>query len=259
MNEVVAVSLLQNVIDTNENLIVIFKGAKPYLVNRAFLTFFRATSIEDFNGSFRSFSDCFVPHPSYFNRENIVAQEHWYETIARYDEAERVVSMLTPAYEPHAFSVDVAQGIDEYTIVTFVNITQTLIKRIMIENNATIDLESGAYDRKYFLHVTKNFEDAAVFNEKIVVVSKLTLLNTNPNTESLQEFVNGIKEKIREDDMLVRWENNEFLLVCLADNDEKSDAIITKTKSMISEKATLASQRQTQGEKISKLISALND
>jgi hypothetical protein len=259
MNEAVSMALLQNVLNTQQNLIAIFKGAKLFLVNRAFLNFFRATSIEDFNSSFRSFTDSFVPHPSYFNRDKIVEEEHWYETIARYDEADRVVSMLTPTYEPHAFSVDVAESIEEYTVVTFVDVTQTLIKRIMIENNATLDMKSGAYDKKYFLHIAKNYEDAAVFNEKIIVIIKLTLLDENPSEETLQDFTQNIKEKIREDDMLVRWENNKFILVCLADNQEKANLIVSKVKSISGAKANLASIFQTQGEKISKLLSTLND
>ncbi len=258
MNETVSLALLQNVLNTQTNLIAIFKGSKLFFANRAFLKFFAASSVEDFNEAFRNFADCFMPHPSYFNRENIAEGETWFESILKLEKQDRIVSMLTPTYDPRAFSVDVGQSIEEYTVVTLIDVTQTLIKRIMIENNATMNVESGAYDKEYFLHVSKNYEDAAVLNEKIIGIIKLVLDDENPTQENLKIFVNKIKENIREDDMLVRWAKNRFLLVFLVDNEEKVNLIVSKIKSITNVKATISSVSQMKDESISKLINRVN-
>ena len=50
--------------------------------------------------------------------------------------------MITPSCEPHAFLVEPSSEIEEYVIVKFTNITETLIKRIMIDN-ANIPLFSN--------------------------------------------------------------------------------------------------------------------
>ena len=68
--------------------------------------------------------------------------------------------MMTPSFDPHAFSVELQRVTDEYTIATFNDITQSLIKRIMIENNANMDAGSGAYAKEYFLQIARSYEDA---------------------------------------------------------------------------------------------------
>jgi hypothetical protein len=74
---------------------------------------------------------------------------------------DRVVSMMTQYYEPRAFSVEINK-IEEYVVASFCDITQTLVKRIMIENKTNI------YAKNYFLQVAQSYQDAALFNEKII-------------------------------------------------------------------------------------------
>lgn len=59
-------------------------------------------------------------------------------------ESERIVSMINYRAEPFAFSLTVDKPVEGYTIVSFTDISQDLIKRIMIENDVSIDKESGA-------------------------------------------------------------------------------------------------------------------
>lgn len=258
MQKSVSLDLLQNVLNTQKSLITIFKDSKLFVANKAFLNFFHASSVDDFNNSFRNFTDCFVPHPSYFGRDNIVETEHWFESIVKRSEEDRTVSMLTPAYEPHAFSVTVGERIDNCSVVTFVDVTQTLIQRIMIENHANIDSDSGAYDRKYFLYVCKNYEDGALFSKKVIGVIKI-VLEDEISQELLRDFVQNIKLHVREDDMLVRWDTEEFLFVCLVDKADKVNLIVSKLKSMSHIKANFSSVIQTKAETILELISTLND
>ena len=180
--------------------------------------------------------DNFVPHPSYFNKEKIVDGESWLDSIMKLDEIDRVVSMLSQSYEPQAFSVDFDSGEDEFKIVTLVDITQTLIKRIMIENNATLDKNSGAYAKQYFLQVMKSYEDAAAFNEKIIGVCSVEILSDSLSDEHVKEFVRNFKSATRQDDMLIRWAKNKFLLAFLVDDEEKASMVIRKLKEMTKQK-----------------------
>ncbi|MEA1955821.1 MAG: cyclic nucleotide-binding domain-containing protein [Campylobacterota bacterium] len=125
---------MKKIIDMQEDLLLVFCDSKPILANNAFLVFFNVTSMDDFNSSFKKFVDCFVEHPLYFNKTKIPCAKSWIEAILELQENERIVSMITPNFEPHAFFVEVSTEIEKYVIIKFKDITQILIKRIMIDN-----------------------------------------------------------------------------------------------------------------------------
>ena len=134
MKETTSLSLMKKIMDMQEDLLVVFSNSKPILANNAFLMVFDATSIDDFNSSFENFADCFVNHPSYFNKEKISDDQSWIDAILEFQEDERIVSIITSNFEPHAFFVEASNEVEEYVIIKFTDITETLIKKIMIDN-----------------------------------------------------------------------------------------------------------------------------
>ncbi len=233
MTEETSLSLIQSVVDSSKEMTVIFRDEDPILTNSAFNRFFGVTSCEHYKSSFGPFIDNFVPHPSYFNKEKLEPSEKWFDAILKLPEMDRIVSMLTLGYEPHAFSVNIDASISGYYVVAFIDITQDLIKRIMIENNISIDKRSGAYSKKYFLQVAKSYEDAAVFNKKIVATVMIDI-----NKEFIEAFVSqelalrtlvdSLKKSIRQDDMLVQWGDHQFLIVYLTDDEKNTQPMVNK-------------------------------
>lgn len=232
MRDEICLALIKRVVDSQKDLIIIFHNNEIVLVNRAFYNFFSVSSLEEYKTEFGLFVDNFVPHPHYFHKDKVKDGSSWFNAILKLPEMERVVSMMTPSYEPHAFSVHVDK-IEEYVIGVFEDITQTLIKRIMIENNANIDKESGAYAKNYFLQVAQSYQDAVVFNEKIV---SAILIKANKKDGScvssdgniLKALVSHFKSVIRQDDMLIRWSDNAFLLIYLVDNAKSAQMMLDK-------------------------------
>lgn len=215
MREEIGLAIIQSISDSQQDLIVVFEDDAPIVINRAFKKFFAVSSLDDYKEEFGPFVNNFVPHPSYFHSEKIAKGSSWVDAILEIDESERIVSMMTPAYEPHAFLVKL-QKIEEYVIAVFEDITQTLIKRIMIENNASIDQQSGAYAKNYFLHIAQSYQDAASFNKKII--SAVLIKNDMKSESELPELVKHFKGIIRQDDMLIHWEDDSLLLIYLVDN-----------------------------------------
>ncbi len=250
----------------DRSLIVVFKDGEPILTNAAFNSFFGVASFELYKSNFGPFIDNFVPHPSYFHKEKFDKDEKWFDAILELEEDDRVVSMMTSSYEPHAFSVAIDKGEDGYMIATFSDITQTLIKRIMIENNVSIDKQSGAYDKKYFLQITQSYEDAALFNEKIIAISEINLISEELlEKDELENFVQEVKQIIRQDDMLVRFDKKKFLLICLVDDDQKSKQVNVKIEQMLDKNSTsqlsftLYSASQKENESIKNLIKRVSN
>ncbi|QSZ40752.1 hypothetical protein GJV85_01000 [Sulfurimonas aquatica] len=256
--------LVKSVINSQENLVVIFDKEEILLTNNSFNHFFGASSLDEYKSNFGPFLDHFVPHPSYFNKEKITPELSWFESIMNLPEIDRVVSILNQNYEPQAFSVNVDMSLGELKVVTFVNITQSLIKRLMIENNASVDAKSGAYSKSYFLHIMKSYEDASLFNEKIIGASAIEIKSDKEVSETtLREFVENFKQFIREDDMLIRWSSKQFLLIYLAKDATTATKVRSKLKSIATNKTIsgvsylLSSTWQKDKESITTLLSRL--
>ncbi|MBT5935930.1 hypothetical protein [Sulfurimonas sp.] len=256
MQETLEIKLTQNIIDTQEEMYGIFKDSKLFMVNNKLLQFFKFKNIEEFNGGFRKFSECFMPHPSYFNTEKIPDGETWLSAIVKLDVRSRVVSMMNPSYEPFAFSVSVSNVDDEYSVAKFTDVTKTLIKSILIENDASLDKKSGAYDKKYFLHISELYEESARFNEKMIGIIKIV---QDDKSQSLESFVSSIKKIIREDDMIIRWGENSFLLVHFLENEANQNVILKKLGSIDNiNKPELNFAIKKKDESINKLLKRLD-
>lgn len=248
MRNEICLALVKSVVDSQKDLIVIFHNSEIVLVNKAFERFFVISSIEEYKKEFGVFTNSFVPHPSYFHADKMSKGENWIDAISKLPEMERVVSMMTPNYEPHAFSVQI-EKIDEYNIGVFADITQSLIKRIMIENNTSIDEQSGAYAKNYFLHMLKSYQDAVVFNKK--TVSAILIKTDRTDENALVELVDYFKSRIRQDDMLIRWNENSFLLISLVDTQINAKKMVEK---LHRDDCTLSLITQRENESIKELI-----
>ena len=96
-----------------------------------------------------------MPHPAYFNMNKVEEGQNWIGVLEGLPEEKKIVSMLNTFHEPRAFGVTINNAHPDYTVLIFTDISATLIKRIMIENDVSVDKKSGAYNKEYFLHTFK--------------------------------------------------------------------------------------------------------
>lgn len=210
--------LFQSVIDTQKDLIVLMHNNAPVLFNKAFQDFAGVTSVKEFLREFGSLLNRFVPHNTYFHAGKADDPDNWTPSLMALPESDRIVSMLNCRTEPYAFSLRIDSTVTDYTILSFTDISQDLIKRIMIENDVSIDKKSGAYDKDYFIHTSKSFQDAARFNGRLIGITMIELMSSDVQAEQyLRDFTSSIKSNIRQSDMLVSWGKKIFLLAYLVD------------------------------------------
>ena len=67
MDDNISLALLQSVIDSQKNLIVIFKGDEAVLTNKSLNKFFSISSCEEYSREYGAFVDNFVPHSTIFS------------------------------------------------------------------------------------------------------------------------------------------------------------------------------------------------
>jgi len=268
MRKEVSLNIIHAIADAQKDLIVVFQGNEPIFINKAFERFFAVSSLEHYKQEFGPFVRNFVPHPSYFHGDGLEKGKNWIDAIAELDVMERVVSMVTPTYEPHAFSVAI-QKVEEYAVVTFSDITQTLIKRIMVENNTSVDAKSGAYAKNYFMQIAQSFQDAALFNKKFISAVRIDVKKRDgslirDDEMLLKVLVHSFKSVIRQDDMLIRWDDNAFVVLYLVDSIISAQAMFEKlqllSQKIESEEVECLLERfmQKEGEGIKSFSSRIN-
>ena len=209
-------TLMQIVMDLQEEFIAIIKDDEPIILNRSFLEFFGVKSFEAYQKEFGAFVNHFVPHPSYFHAEKVAQGESWVDALEAIEEEKRIVTMLNRAHEPRAFKVSINSSHPNYAVITLKDISADLIKCIMIENNVSIDKASGAYNKEYFLHTAETFYEGALYNKQLIGLSMITL----GDSQSVNEKVSSTKKIIRQNDMLIKYNRNILLLAYLSDNPE---------------------------------------
>jgi len=260
--------LFLSAINTQKNLIVLLHNNEPVLFNKAFMDFTNTPSVKHFLREFGSLTNRFVPHESYFHIGKAPNPQEWTTALMELPEIDRIISMLNYRIEPHAFSVSVETPVPDYKIITFTDISQDLIKRIMIENDVSIDKESGAYDKDYFTHTSKSFHEAAIFNKKLIGITMIELMSSDTEAEHyLHDFSFSIKSNIRQSDMLVRWGKKSFLLAYLVDSSENASKFSRKLLTVMREEPfqnlktlsmRLGTSVQIQNEDISSVIARAN-
>lgn len=213
--------LFISAIDTQKELIILMHNDIPVLFNQAFKNFVGMSTVKEFLREFGSLQNRFVPHSSYFHAGKAQDPDKWIESLVALPENERIVSMFDARTEPYAFAVTADISIEDYAVVSFTDISQDFIKRIMIENDVSIDKESGAYDKDYFIHTAKSFYSAAEFNQKFVAITMIELISLGAEHESfLRDYTLSIKSNVRQSDMVVRWDEKVFLLAYLTADKE---------------------------------------
>jgi len=213
-----AYALIQNVVDAQSSLIAIIENEKPILMNMAFRKFFGVNSFEQYQNDFGSFINNFVPHPSYFHSGKVEEGQTWIEALSCLDNEDKIVSMLSTSHEPRAFSVNIDDSHEEYTVISLEDISANLIKRIMTDNEMNLDKRSGAFTKDYFLHTSELLQDAASYNEKEIGITMIHLFNE----EDFISSVTAIKKVIRQTDILVKWSRNAIVLAYMVDTKENS-------------------------------------
>ncbi len=191
-------------------------------INKQFSNFFGYKSVADFLKDHKCICEYFLEDDKFFHLGKLVDDESWIDALMLLPEPKRIVSMAANDAKEHFFSVSVTQYDRYIKLVSFTDITETITQKFDLEKKVIHDKLTGAYNREYFEQNYQNIlSEYSSLNNKLAIaildIDHFKLVNDkyghDVGDEVLKEFVDVINENSRQDDVLIRWGGEEFIVL----------------------------------------------
>lgn len=232
----------QHMMEMQQNMIVLTGVEYPEYANAAFYKFTGFDSLEDFFNMYKSVHELFIPFDFYFHAGKIKNHENWIHALNTLSDNKRIVSMVDCHNIPHAFAVSVTLFDDHRYILSFSDISSTMQDFIELGNKATHDPLTGAYNRAFLESKWNQITHKVRSMGKELYVIMLDIdhfKNVNDTyghdrgDSVLKHFAKVLSESIRNDDILIRWGGEEFILLISVASPEKSLQIAEHLRHMV--------------------------
>ncbi len=236
---------LKKLTDLQNNIIILTDGSELNYANKQFFNFFRYSNLKDFKKEHQCVCEFFIEDDRYFHLGKIDKIQNWIEEIQKIPENKSIVAMKDKYSIIHIFSVHINNFEKDLSIISFTDISETMIEQQKLEKKVTLDKLTNTYNREYFennIEIILNNNDINNLKTAIVIFDIDYFKKVNDTfghdigDEVLKEFVKIIKSISRfSDDILIRWGGEEFLMILSIKNQESLFKILEKYRESIAD------------------------
>ena len=240
-------AMLQKIIDTDPNMIIIRDREQIHYANKTFLEFFASRDLEDFYTIHRSLPSTFVKNKNFLHPELCKPGESFIDLLLRTPHHERVVSMLDiRSFTPKTFliKISVLDEIQGTYLWNFIDITDMTLEKIRMEDIAYHDKLTGAYNRQkmdeiihYEMLQQKRYHTPLSF--AILDIDHFKRINDTyghrMGDEILKLFAQTIEKNLRKTDTFARWGGEEFVILLTQTDLRQAEIAMEKLRSAIEE------------------------
>ena len=232
----------QQILDSQKSIVIVNDGQDIINVNQAFLSFFEVESLEEFKQRDHCICDCFRQNDRFFHLGKVPNDASWLEFAMDLKDSERMVQMENNKGDYCIFNFSITKFSKGRFIIAFNDITDTMVEHFELENRATTDYLTGARNRSYFNHIFPVLCDVAQQANKdlgliMFDIDHFKSINDthghNVGDGILKEIVALVKRTIREEDLLIRWGGEEFILVVKVHNIVSAERIAENLRQAI--------------------------
>jgi len=232
--------ILQSIIDTEQNLILVTDFNNMLILNRAFLDFFNIKNSLEFKKKYGCIIDLFLDDDYSLKIKNIEKSlekkdkfQRLFELVNGVDESDRVVSLKSYNEKKRSFFINISQK-DDFYLLALTDITKMRQRHTEVMHKAFYDNLTGVYNRNKLNElneINRTFCCDSTFSCMIFDIDHFKKVNDTyghlVGDEILQTIAQAINKKIRPTDFLIRWGGEEFVLI-LADTSLDDAKIIAE-------------------------------
>ena len=238
----VAYDKLYKFIDTQDNIVILTTGKNIEFANKKFFYFLGFNDIDEYKINHKCISDLFIEHDKFFNLSLVQKNENWVNVIQTLSYRKRVVAIKGINGTTHAFSVTINKFEDAIYIVSFTDISDTMLENIQLEEKTLRDKLTNAYNREFFENNYKRLIDTYRNEEKFFALTMIDIDNFkkindnyghNIGDQILINLVSKIEETLRSDDVLIRWGGEEFIILLKVSSNEALELVLEKLRNTI--------------------------
>ena len=233
---------LQSLLDLQKNIVIMTDGEHLKFANRFFFETLRYDSLEQFLEKHECISDLFIADERFFHLGKVPAGEVWVETLLTSPATKRIVKIMDAKETPRIYTVAVNLVGTKYYIVTFTDITLTINLQAKLEQRASRDLLTRAYNREFLDDNFHQIGQAAKVQQKLLGVIMADLdhfkkvndtYGHNRGDEVLKSFISVIRKTIRQEDYIIRWGGEEFIFLMTVDSIQSLETVADDIRSRI--------------------------
>jgi len=211
---------LQKLFDLQINIIIISSGNSVIMANQAMFDFFGFNNLDEYLQNNGCICDSFVTNDTFFHLGKVALGENWISEIKGLPDERRIVTMLDNNSVSHAFSVSVSEFEEGSFIVSFTDISNTMMEHSKLKIKATHDKLTGALNREFFdnnIYSIKNDARPKQLGFVLCDIDHFKEVNDtyghNRGDMVLKDFTNIVRDSIRDTDYLIRWGGEEFIVL----------------------------------------------
>ena len=211
---------LRSILDSQENMILVFNEYNVSSANKTFLEFFKLQTIEEFITNNKPINSFFIKKDDYFYS----IEEDWISEIMKLEDMKRVVLIKNTLDEEKIFRVDIKTFFYEtkHYVVSFTDITELKEYTYELQYRASHDSLTKLFNRqKLNEELTKEIlrENRYQHNLSILMFDIDDFKNINDTYGHdvgdivLIDLANIVKKTIRATDYAARWGGEEFMVL----------------------------------------------
>lgn len=210
---------IQSILNAQTNLVFVSDTDNLIYANDALLRFFGFDSLEGFNEKSSCVSKYFLEDKEYFHLGKLRAGETWIEYLLKLESSQRVVKINSLTSGEKYFQIDIKEIINTKYVITLNDITKTIVKEKLLTTIAYHDNLTNAFNRQYFYEIfmAQKFDRRIGYGIIMLDIDNFKSLNDTyghpAGDEVLKSLSLTLQEVLRDNDMLIRWGGEEFIIV----------------------------------------------
>ncbi len=220
---------LQNIFDLQRNIVLLTDGMRLQMANRAMFDFFGFENLEGFLRYYECICERFIENSNYFHLGLLAEGENWVEALQHLPGEARIVAMLDRELNTHVFNVSINAFESDNYIISFTDISNTVLQQMKLKNRAIHDKLTGACNREFLeengAQILREAE-GLYLGVVIADIDHFKAVNDryghNRGDVVLQQFAATLRQTIRGGDYLIRWGGEEFVILIKV---ERKDAL----------------------------------
>jgi len=215
---------LQKLFDLQKNIIILTDGKKLNMANQSMLDFFGFEDLDHFLQHYNCICERFIEDDTFFHLGKVPNGENWVETLNHLSPENRIVAIYDKDNKTHVFSISLNEFEDERFVVAFADISNTMRDQIKLIQKVTHDKLTGAFNREFLDNSIHDIIREIEPNHLGVIMCDIDYFKRvndtfghNRGDEVLKEFAATVQRSIRNEDYLIRWGGEEFIVLVKVD------------------------------------------